>query len=109
MIVDEDLSVAELFASAGWQLEPDGACQGDVCVPLGSATSLPDVAERLGMAIVEDPTTGVRALGPPSLGSRVLPSAEAPDLELPLALSEGTWRLASQRGRRTVVVAWAPW
>lgn len=108
---DLDLELdPDAFASAtGWHLRPEGACRGDLCVPLGGANGLEAVADRLQMPLVADADHGVWALGPAAMGGRALPSADAPDLELPLALSDGVWRLADQRGRRTVIVAWAPW
>jgi len=110
MIVD-DLSLdAEAFATGtGWTIKPEGACRGEVCVPLGGADTIDAVAQRLGMAVVAEPAQGLYAVGPASFGGRALTSVEAPDLELPLVLGDGTWRLADQRGRRTVMIAWAPW
>lgn len=106
---DRQAPVADVMARAGWELKPEGACRGDMCVPLGSAATLDEVAERLGMASVTDDASGRTALGPASVGGRALSSVQAPDLELPLVLGDGVWRLADQRGRRTVIVAWAPW
>lgn len=101
-------------ASTGWELKPEGACRGEVCVPLpggvdGDTVEVSAVAERLGMPVVSDDPSGLFALGPATISGRALATATAPDLELPLVLSDSTWRLADQRGRRTVIVAWAPW
>ena len=110
MIVDDlELDPDAFAAGTGWAIEPEGACRGDICVPLGGAADLESVAARLGMPIVSDPGSGLHAIGPASYAGRVLPSVQAPDLELPTVLGDGVWRLAEQRGRRTVIVAWAPW
>ncbi len=106
---DRTAEPADVLARAGWELKPEGACRGEVCVPLGGAATLDEVAAILGMATVVDDASGRTALGPASIGGRALTTVEAPDLELPLVQSDGVWRLASQRGRRTVMVAWAPW
>jgi hypothetical protein len=96
----------------GWALKPEGACRGDVCVPLppGSADGtidVPAVAERLGMPLVRH-SDDLAALGPASLGGRVLASAEAPELVLP-DLDGRPFDLASLRGKKVVLVAWSPY
>lgn len=107
LVAESDRSVTDVLADAGWELKPEGACQGEICVPLENPGDLDAVAERLGMAVVRE--GDVLAVGPSSVGGRALETVAAPDLELPLVLGDGTWRLADQRGRRTVIVAWAPW
>ena len=110
MTIDElTLDPAAFAAGTGWGIEPEGACRGDICVPLGGADTLPAIAARLGMPIVSDDAHGIHAIGPASIGGRALTSVDAPDLELPLVVGDGVWRLADQRGRRTVMIAWAPW
>ena len=106
---DQTAPPTEVLARAGWAIRPEGACRGEVCVPLGGAATLDEIIDALGMAIVSDDASGRVALGPASVGGRALSAVAAPDLELPLILGDGVWRLAEQRGRRTVMVAWAPW
>lgn len=108
----ESLNIdAERFGSGtGWMIKPEGACKGDVCVPLGGRDGF-DVsatAERLGMALVHDAEAQLWALGPESLGERALLSAQAPELILP-DLSGDDVRLSSLRGQKVLLVAWAPW
>jgi hypothetical protein len=70
-------------AETGWEIKPEGACKGEVCVPLAGGFEFSSTAERLGMALVHDAEHGVWALGPESLNGRALVTAEAPVLVLP--------------------------
>ncbi len=80
MLVDSlDVTPARFHADSGWEIKPEGACKGDVCVPLPGGFSLTAAAERLGMAVVEEPTQGLWAVGPESVTGRALVSAEAPE------------------------------
>jgi len=114
VIVEQDrIGRVEFERGTGWALKPQGACLGEVCVPLPDETD-PDtvdvaaVAGRLGMPLVVDGGTGLRALGPASRGGRVLSTAEAPELVLP-DLDGVEFALSSLRGRKVVLVAWAPY
>lgn len=111
MILDSlDISADAFGAGTGWQIKPEGACKAEVCVPLGQSAGF-DVtatAERLGMAIVHDDTTGLSAIGPESLNERALTTAEAPELVLN-DLDGGEFRLSSLRGQKVVIVSWAPY
>ncbi len=109
MILDHAPMDAATFATAtGWEIKPQGACLGDICVPLpeGPFDALA-TAERLGMAVVETPE-GPWALGPASVGGRALVSAVAPDLCLP-DLAGNEFRLSSLRGQKVLLVAWSPY
>ena len=98
--------------STGWTLKPEGACRGDVCVPLpdsgGEDVDVVAVADRLGMPLIHDEAEGLWALGPASLSGHALATAEAPDLELP-DLAGDMFRLRSLRGQKVLLVAWAPY
>ena len=98
LVAESDRSVADVLTQAGWELKPEGACQGEICVPLDDPDDLEAVAARLGMAVVRD--GDMLAIGPSSVGGRALETVKAPDLELPVVLGDGVWRLADQRGRR---------
>lgn len=108
MIVDQvDIGADEFEAASGWEIKPEGACRGEVCVPLGDGGfDLLAVAERLGMAVVSEP--GVWAVGPETLGGRALTTADASDFHLP-DLDGNEWRIDSLRGEKVVVVSWAPY
>src|ERR1700737_3152093 len=103
MILDEPrVERDEFTARTGWRFEPEGACRGDLCVPLpespGDWVDVPAVAERLGMPLLHDEAAGLWGLGPPALG-RVLQTAEAPDLHLPDRHGE-PFALSSLRGQK---------
>ena len=103
-----DIGADEFAAGTGWEIKPQGACKGEVCVPLGGAFEVRAAAERLGMALVRDETTGLWALGPESLGDRALTTAQAPELVLD-DIDGDEFRLSSLRGRKVVIVSWAPY
>jgi hypothetical protein len=111
VIVDSPDVAAEQFAAAtGWQLKPEGACKGEVCVPLGRPDrfDLLITAERLGMAVVHDEQMGLWGIGPETLGDRALVSAEAPELILD-DLEGRPFALSSLRGQKVLLVSWAPY
>src|SRR3712207_2212786 len=65
------LDAKEFEARTGWAIKPQGACKGEVCVPLPEGARTPDgrldaqvVAERLGMPLVRDDAHDIWALGP---------------------------------------------
>ena len=106
--------LSEFESATGWSLKPQGACRGDVCVPL-PADAVDDgivdvraVAERLGMPLVHDADAGLWSLGPETLSGHALPSAEAAELVLPTVDGE-EFRLSSLHGQKVVLVAWAPY
>ena len=112
MILDRlQVPLAEFETRTGWEIKPQGACKGDLCVPLpgaaeGGMLDVRMLAERLGMPVVSDEKHGLWCLGPES--GRALASAQAPDFNLP------DWRgqpfqLSQLRGRKVLLVAWAPW
>ena len=112
MILDTpEIALGDFERVTGWQLKPEGACRGPMCVPLpdhGPAIPLDVVAERLGMGLVHDRSHRLWALGPPTVSGRALDSADAPDFELP-DLDGKPFRLESLRGQKVVLVAWASW
>ena len=136
MILEELAVDAGVFeARTGWTIKPQGACKGEVCVPLPRSPWLADgrldptvLAERLGMPLVTDegrppnmresrPNTGrpsrkfgqVWALGPETaVTGRSFTTAVAPELVLPDA-DGNPFRLSSLRGQKVLLVAWASW
>ena len=112
MILDEPrVERDEFTARTGWRFEPEGACRGDLCVPLpeppGEWLDLPPLAERLGMPLLHEEAAGLWCLGPETHG-RVLQTAEASDLRLPDWRGE-PFALSALRGQKVLLLAWASW
>ncbi len=103
-----DVDATTFERSTGWAIKPEGACKGDVCVPIHGEFDVALVAQRLGMAMVHNETAGLWALGPESFNGRSLATAVAPELVLD-DLDGNEFRLSSLRGRKVVMVAWAPY
>ena len=110
IVTDIDVSKDAFEAGTGWEIKPEGACKGEVCVPLDQpgAFDVHFIADRLRMAVVQDVDHGLWAIGPESLGDRALVTADAPELVLP-DLDGDEFRLATLRGQKVVVVSWAPY
>jgi len=108
------LTPEELHRQTGWEIKPEGACMGDVCVPLtetalGSDGTI-DVkafAQQMAMPLAVDDKHGVWALGPRP-ENHVLTSEAVPDIVLD-DFSGQTFDLASLRGRKVLLIAWASW
>jgi hypothetical protein len=100
-------------ARTGWALKPEGACKGEVCVPLskdalrGGKLDANILSERLGMPLIHDADAKVWCLGPESLG-HALTTTKAPDLELPDWQGK-PFRLSSLRGKKVLIVTWSSW
>ncbi len=110
-VVDPD----ELARRTGWAIKPEGACLGDLCVPLPAEVRRDDgtldahvLAERLGAPLLHDDGHDLWALGPATVSGRALATAQAPELELP-DVDGNPFRLSSLRGRKVLLVAWASW
>jgi hypothetical protein len=115
MLLDRlDVTPDELHIATGWEITPEGACRGAECVPLPglriSADGRLDVrefAQRMGMPIAADDQHRLWALGPPS-GRHVLESAVLPELVLE-DFDGDAFDVASLRGRKVLLLAWASW
>jgi hypothetical protein len=111
-----DVDSSELEARTGWAIKSEGACKGDVCVPLppgastGTAVDARQLADRLGMPLVRDDSYDVWALGPDTgVTGRALTTAVAPELVLPDLRNDKSFALSSLRGQKVLLVAWASW
>jgi len=117
MILDNlVVDAASLEARTGWAVKPQGACKGEVCIPLpdearldGERLDVRVVAARLGMPLVEDHAHARWALGPESsVTGRALTTATAPELVLP-DIDGNPFTLSSLHGQKVLLVAWASW
>ena len=102
----------ELERRTGWVIKPEGACKGEVCVPLPTMTGTAQVdarvlAERLRMPLLHDEVHEVWCLGPEA-GGHALSSAVLPDIVLP-DLEGNPFALRGLRGQKVLLVAWASW
>ncbi len=107
------VSRAEFERETGWSLKEEGACKGDVCIPIPDAQKGDEVdaaalAEAMALPLVKAEGQDLWALGPESIGSRALTSAEAPDFALP-DLDGNLFHLSSLRGEKVLLYAWAPY
>jgi len=105
-----EVTPRELRARTGWEVQPEGLCKADRCVPLDDGGDRLDVrrlAGRLGMALVHDEAHGLWALGPESGGNALL-SAELPDITLP-DRDGNPFSLSALHGKKVLLVAWASW
>ncbi len=118
MLLDSlQVPVEDFEARTGWSVQPQGLCQGDVCLPLPETARTADgtldvqqVAERAGMPLVHDETHDLWALGPAAGAERrVLTTAHAPELELPDLRTGELFRLSSLKGQKVLLLAWASW
>ena len=103
----------------GFELKPEGACLGELCVPLPGALlqevddttwlDLAGFADHMGQAWVRDADTNTWSFGElPAKRQSTLQDAQAPDLELVDRKGE-VIRLADLRGKKTLVITWSSW
>lgn len=115
------VSARDLTSVSGWEMKPEGACKGGVCVPIpptreaefvrdgSSRFNLAALARQLGQPVVHDDQGGVWYFGEAAATRRaVLDSLEAPDFELP-DLDGNMHRLSDYRGKKVLLAAWASW
>ncbi len=107
IIASLDEPPEELERRTGWAIQPEGACRGDVCVPLPSPFDVRELAHRLRMALVHDEQHELWALGPPAAG-HALSSAALPEIVLPDQHGR-PFELRSLRGTKVFMIAWASW
>ena len=97
---------SEFERNTGWAIKPEGACRGDVCVPLPDR-SLAEVARRLAMPLISEGPSGPWCLGLEAAPS-IFANSAPPSLRLP-SWDGGNFDLASLRGTKVLLLAWAPW
>ncbi|MBM3762561.1 MAG: redoxin domain-containing protein [Acidobacteria bacterium] len=103
----------DLPAINGFEVKPQGACRGDVCIPLnkslrnGSTINLTAFATKLQQAQVRE--GDLWSFGPISLlRASYLESRQAPDFSV--KDRKGTQvQLKDFRGRKVLLLTWASW
>ncbi len=107
-----EITRSEFEAGTGWQIKPEGACKGDICIPLksppGDTINVEALASDMNLPLASEPEQNIWALGPESIGGRALTTVEAPNLTLP-DLDGKLFELSSLKGKKVVVYAWAPY
>ena len=107
-----EVSKQDFETGTGWQLKPEGACKGDICIPLsnsgGNTVDVTTAAEAMNLPLVNEPEAKLWALGPESIGGRALVTAEAAELSLP-DVDGNIFHLSSLKGKKVLVYAWAPY
>jgi len=111
----------QLEEATGWELKPEGACLGGMCVSLlgdersewlssrddGEWLKYSSLADKLGQMYVAG--DGVWSLGVvPEVRRSTLESGIAPDFEVTERNGE-TLRLSDLRGKKVLIVTWASW
>jgi hypothetical protein len=114
-----EVSARELEHRTGWHFRPEGACKGEVCVPLAGTgaevgadgkVDLTALSARLGMPLVRDDAEGLWALGPETaVSGHALTTAQVPELTLPDVRTGEPFSLSSLRGQKVLLLAWASW
>jgi len=104
-------------AALGWDLRPEGLCQGDVCVPLPPESAilsrdsidLAGLAAALRRPLALDLEERAAYLGAPAADrGAALASLDAPDFMLP-DLEGRVHSLSAHRGKKVLLVAYASW
>ncbi len=118
------LSLGDLERAAGWQLKPEGACLGDVCIALPADRrerfvrnegmpdqrfNLAELARHLHMPSLHHEDTETWCfVDNPSERARAMASLAAPDFTLP-DLTGRPHSLTDYRGQKVLMIAWASW
>lgn len=111
--------VSGLHELTGWELKPEGACLGELCVPLprgreGEFTrdgwfNIGALAEYLSQPIAHDGETGTWAIGEAAQDrANSLDSLAAPNFTLP-DFRGVDHQLLDYRGKKIFLVSWASW
>jgi hypothetical protein len=97
----------------GFTLKPQGACRGDMCIPVakqlrsGPWFNLSGFAQRLHQASVHE--AGVWSFGEiPAVRGDFYTTRAAPDFSVPDRKGRAV-HLSDFRGRKVLVITWASW
>ena len=108
---------AELPALTGWELKPEGACLGDLCVPLPPNAAftrdgwfdLGALARHLSQPVAHDEAADAWCIGEAAQDRGLsLETLEAPDFRLPDYLGR-EHQLSDYWQKKVFLVSWASW
>ena len=117
------LATDDLTRATGWELKPEGACLGDICVPIPRDREAEFVrptddavwfnftalADHTGRPVAWDEPHAVWYVGEEaSARSGALTEGIAPDFTLP-DLEGRLHSLSDHRGKKVLLAAWASW
>jgi len=114
---DIRLSVASVEQALGWKLKPEGLCKDETCIPVRDRAALMNaegidlsaLASALDRPLALAADEGVAVLGVAADERAAWLSAmRAPDITLP-DLAGRLHSLRDQRGKKTLLIAWASW
>jgi len=103
----------------GFELKPEGACLGDLCIPLRGDLlverdgrrwfDLAAFADLLGQPYVADREAGVWSFAEiPARRDRLLVDAMAPDVEI-RDRRGNVFTFADLKGKKALIVTWSSW
>lgn len=106
----------QLESLLGWELKPEGLCQGHICIPVDrddlvgeDGLDLRVLADALQRPLVTDEKHAVASLGASHHDrGEALASLDAPDFTLP-DLAGNLHSLSDERGKKVLLVAYASW
>jgi hypothetical protein len=111
------ISVSDVASILGWEVEPEGLCKGEVCIPLrdssgfadGDSLNLTRLAELIGRPLAVSVEDQAAYLGTPfeHFGATV-GRLEAPEFSLPDLVGD-EHNLSNNRGSKILIAAWASW
>ncbi len=115
------LTNSELTRATGWEIQPEGICRDDVCIPLAENEAslirqemgetwldLAGFARYIKQPYAQDASLAVWYFGTPQPEQERLLRLEAPDFTLPDPQGQ-LHTLSSLRGKKVFVTLWASW
>ena len=115
------LPIDELHSSTDWELTPEGACVGEMCIPIpagregefltedGKLLNLPALERYMNNPVVHDDTHSIWLFDEgAAAGGGFHDPLQAPDFTLP-DLEGNLHSLSDFRGKRVFLVSWASW